>query len=905
MYSLHSILILILLNAFTNDVIAQAMTPEISNYAFGSSQNWSIDVDEEGVVYTANHSGLSRYNGQFWTIHQLPKKMVVRSVLCVDQKIYTGSYEEFGYWQMSELGELQYTSLRSKFEGDGPLQSEEFWQIIKFGNDIIFRSFGGIYLYNGKTIRRIVEDYNVSRLSVYKDRLIFSSLSDGLMEIRNNDVIPFFPDYEFIKSVKLIATHENLLIFYEEESGGYFYQNGALSQLPQSLQDLLKKYDLNTIEFVDNNKVIFGTVKNGVIVYNLNEHSYYILNKQSGINNNTVLETAAIGNNLWLALDNGISKISLNNHIKYFLDASGTLGTVYDAVFLNNRYYLATNTGIYRYYQDNIELIEGSEGHCWGFFRYGDKLFCGHNDGALLLTDDTLLPIEGSFSGVYSYTSIPNSDNFLVSTYSGLGLMSNKAGNFSISKLDGIDLPIDKVVFNGNETLLASGNYSDLFKINANYSSSNFTTIEHVERISNKFNGKVNIELINNKPHFNSGSKWFFINQSEKFEQLKTLDGLKLLANRNDDIWFWDTNSSFIQKFNNEFDLLKQITLNDNLVSKFLDGHEKIRFKNDNTIILNLIDGFATLELDKITQKNEVLPKIDRIYINEKLVKLPVDGHIQLSHNQARRVSFEVFIPKTYDRNLKYLLTGEQNQVEDIQNGKFSLQNLPAGTYSLNIYDEFTPELSKTLTFEISPQWYYNIWMKLIYMLIIIIAIFLAGYFQKKKAHRAHVNEQNRLKQKAIKEIQLLERKNLMKEIQHKKKELTNSTAYVVQKNETIIFLRNELKRLEETSPNKVRTKNVLRKSGEQLDSNNDWALFESQFKELNEDFFKKLSAAYPKLTTKNRKLCAYIKVGLTSKEIAPLLGITKRSVELQRYRLRKKLNLSNDISFDEFLDNF
>jgi DNA-binding NarL/FixJ family response regulator len=151
----------------------------------------------------------------------------------------------------------------------------------------------------------------------------------------------------------------------------------------------------------------------------------------------------------------------------------------------------------------------------------------------------------------------------------------------------------------------------------------------------------------------------------------------------------------------------------------------------------------------------------------------------------------------------------------------------------------------------------------------------------------------------------LVEKNNLINEINTRKQELTNRTATIVKKNEAIISLRNELRKLQEISPNVTRTRNILDRSGEQLDSKNDWKLFETKFNELNEDFFERLSKEFPKLTTKDRKLCAYIKIGLTSKEIAPLLGITKRSVELQRYRLRKKLKLDAGINFNEFLRLF
>ena len=73
----------------------------------------------------------------------------------------------------------------------------------------------------------------------------------------------------------------------------------------------------------------------------------------------------------------------------------------------------------------------------------------------------------------------------------------------------------------------------------------------------------------------------------------------------------------------------------------------------------------------------------------------------------------------------------------------------------------------------------------------------------------------------------------------------------------------------------------------------------------MNEDFFKSLTNAFPKMTSKDLKLCAYIKIGLTSKEIAPLMGITTRGVELHRYRLRRKLKFDASISFNEFLKGY
>ena len=81
-----------------------------------------------------------------------------------------------------------------------------------------------------------------------------------------------------------------------------------------------------------------------------------------------------------------------------------------------------------------------------------------------------------------------------------------------------------------------------------------------------------------------------------------------------------------------------------------------------------------------------------------------------------------------------------------------------------------------------------------------------------------------------------------------------------------------------------------------------DWNLFEDSFNEAHESFFKKLKAQHPDLVPNDLKLCAYLRMNMSSKEMASLLNISLRGVEIRRYRLRKKLNLMHDKNLVEFL---
>ena len=78
--------------------------------------------------------------------------------------------------------------------------------------------------------------------------------------------------------------------------------------------------------------------------------------------------------------------------------------------------------------------------------------------------------------------------------------------------------------------------------------------------------------------------------------------------------------------------------------------------------------------------------------------------------------------------------------------------------------------------------------------------------------------------------------------------------------------------------------------------------MFREAFNNVDRGFIKKLKSLHPNLTPKDLRLCAYLRLNLVSKEIAPLLNISARSVEIKRYRLRKKMNLPHEKSLVEYI---
>jgi FixJ family two-component response regulator len=89
------------------------------------------------------------------------------------------------------------------------------------------------------------------------------------------------------------------------------------------------------------------------------------------------------------------------------------------------------------------------------------------------------------------------------------------------------------------------------------------------------------------------------------------------------------------------------------------------------------------------------------------------------------------------------------------------------------------------------------------------------------------------------------------------------------------------------------------------MTSDEDWKTFETHFDQAHQDFINRLKSTYPHLTQSDLKLCAYLRLNISSKEIAHLLNISLRGVEVRRYRLRKRINISTEENLYEFLLKF
>ncbi len=895
---------------------AQQLVPPIDHFkAFqynAGSKNWGLAVNERGELYVANNSGLLHFNGQSWSLYKLPNTTVIRSVACIGNRIYTGSYEEFGYWQHNALGQLDYTSLTHLIEGHA-FTSEEFWEIIPHGETVVFRSFSAIYVYGNDQIRVIDPDEVVSDIIEYEGKLIVSLGFSGLYELDKDQLIPLEGEdlLEGKTITDMVVIEEGLLVG-TKLNGCFLYKGSTTTGWAEEMIPELRQHQLNKIYYLDNGKLVFGTIKNGVYIFDPETRSTEVLNRGVGLQNNTVLALLQYRDQLWIAQDNGLDRVQFNNPYTYFTDTTGAVGTVYDLAFHKGTLYMGTNTGVFYFDNGELRFVEGTQGHVWDLALIDGDLFCGHNTGTFLLEQGELHKLS-EISGGYNLVKIPDTDAaYLQGTYVGLAKYHRDVqGKWQVDPVSGINFPVKHLCFEDASTLWAAHAYKGLYRLSLN---KDYTRVAEIKEFGNEsLPGIYNVKVYNvkNQIVIRSNGLWFkydpILGNIVPFEQFNAFGQMDLIHFGEGYFWFSAqgfTKEIYYTDLRDDLYILGEGPLRERLET---DSENLVR-RNDSIYFLTLNDGFARVNLAKFKSTagkfNLPAPFLAEVSDQDGNLVLQTDEYT-FSFKSSREVAFQIACPKLPNPRFRYELKGPVQQQEVSESGDLIFQNLPFGNYHLKVNTvsiDGSRSSPLSVVFTIAPPWYWSVRSRIVYIGLLIGLVLAVRWYNRLKLERKHqlLKEEMHLEQE--RRLAQIEKDKLAREVRSKQKELASTTMNVAKKNQLILELKNLLFMNKDKFANQQRYRSFMKKLTHAINSDEDWKRFEVNFKELHEDFFETLLVRYPALTPKDLKLCAYLKMNLTSKEIAPLMGITTRGVEIHRYRLRKKLDLEGHVNISNFL---
>ncbi|WP_344929035.1 Two component regulator three Y domain-containing protein [Aquimarina addita] len=901
------------------EIIAQDLIPPINNYKVSeynaASQNWGLTTNKDGELFVANNRGLLHFNGERWKLNKLPNNTIIRSIAIVDNKVFTGSYEEFGYWTTNSIGQFEYVSLTNLIKNH-TFTNEEFWQIIPYNNTVIFRSFSGIYTYQNDKITVLDTDQIITDLIVKDDKIIAASRKQGLYEFVNNKLIPLKDQKLFKnKTITDMVLYDGGILVGTKLQGCYFYKDDKVIPWNETINGFLQQHQLNKMLAISPYNIVFGTIKNGIYIYDTKTKKIEQINRKIGLQNNTILSLHKFKEQLWVGLDSGIDRIQLDSPTKYYTDYSGVVGTVYDIAVLDTITYLGSNTGVYYIQNDTLQFVEGSQGHVWDLTVLDDQLFCGHNTGTFIVNTSTLQKIS-NFSGGYQMIKIPEQPHtFLQGTYNGIvKYHKTELGIWHTSRLKGIEFPVKQLCFENPTSIWVAHPYKGFYKIKINESYDTIEQIQEFHTDTTDSNYQVKLYNIKNQIVFNSKGTWYkydpIPDKIVKFKEFETYTNIDLVSFDQEHFWFIDNENPKRIIYT---DLKKDsLVISENqLMNRLVPDAENSLRLNDSLHLITLGDGYAQVNFLKLKGKQRVdsipAPKIYVIKDEETLYPLDTEI-IKIPFKNSQNITLEVSSPGLINKKYYYELSGTKTQSSYLETSTINLQNLPYGNYKLNIFTigvNNQKSIPKEIQFEIKPPWYLSNVSLSLYFLILLGLIYLIRLYNKNKLKKHHKELKERLEKQQNEKIIAFEREKLTKEIKLKQKELAGITMNIAKKNEVILELKSMILLNKEKFSNQQRYKSIIKKVNDSINNNEDWKRFEVNFKELHEDFFDNLLKHYPQLTPKDLKLCAYLKMNLSSKEIAPLMAITIRGVEIHRYRLRKKLEIDSSKNLSNFLITF
>ena len=885
-------------------------TPRLRNFQPGDyeaqNQNWSLAQSPEGWLYAGNNGMLMEFDGSRWRHFALPEKQAIRAVgIGRSGEIFCGGFAEFGFWAKEASGQLSYTSLSAQL-GEGQIGKEEIWHILVLPEYVLFQSFSTLYKYDYHKVVPIKPPNAIMFAQLVNGQVVLPVIERGLYALLPDNTFRELAGSTVLKDkiVQFLVSNGTGGIWAGTSSDGIFeLQGGQCKPWNNPLNEVFRKKQLNKAVALRDGGWAFGTILDGSYILYSSGKLRSHLHRENGLQNNTILALLEDRDgNLWLGLDRGIDFVALRSPLTFFTDQTGKIGTVYTAAVYKDYLYIGTNQGVFRapypspLYPSPFTLVEGSQGQVWQLQVFDNQLICGHNSGTFLVEGNAVRRIS-NITGGWCTIRMPGHPNTLLqATYTGLVLYEKQArGSWAFAgRIGGFGEPLKKIIFDAAGNIWGAHPNKGLFRLRLSdnlLQVREFKTFTRDDGLATDFqlglsllpDSQSAVVVVNTFP-----TALLLQNDSgyTTFEPInKPLAARKWLPGRDEERFGLDGSGLWLLKTDGR---LQKIPLA--LVPSF----ENVETLSSGEYLFCLENGFALLNQDSSASETSphVLPAtvISRMRTADNQSFLPVEGLTFTYRNNS--LTFQ-FAQPFYEHPVRFswFLEGFSTSWSSwafMSEKEFT--SLPSGRYSLRIKSEIGGE-EAVISFRIEPPWYGSVWAFIGYTLVFFGMLWLLEVFNRRRLER----QRERLETEKEREILVLE-------VENKSRELSNAAFNLIRKNEALQSLKDNL--LDAKNEPRALSR-IVREIDSHLEGDHDWEIFEESFNRVHDDFFKRLMQTFPDLTPGDLRLAAYLKMNLSSKEIAPLLNISVRGIENKRYRLRKKIGLPEEANLTEFIMAF
>ncbi|TKB98344.1 triple tyrosine motif-containing protein [Pedobacter cryotolerans] len=932
--------------------------PQVSSFSNlqyrGGTQNWGITQDKNGILYFANNEGLITYNGAYWKSYLLPNKTVVRSVkISADGKIYVGGQDELGYFFPNESGTLIFHSIKNLIPA-GERQFADIWDIHLLNDEIFFRTVNKIFRLKNNKIDVFITRNAWVYAGVVNKEILAHENKIGLKHFKNGQWLIKCDDKRILNStITAILPYSADTLLITTLKDGLFLLKGNKLIEKRTINDRVFANDrINCALRINENLYALGTTSSALLVINKQGVIERQFSYAEGLNNNNIRSVLLDQHqNLWLGLDDGISFIAFNSAIKHIYPDRNKQVSSYATKIFNSKLYIGTSNGLlaapidlnaedFSNLQTKFTEVENSKGQTWGLTEVNKHLLLANEDGGYVVNNYSASQLySGLGTWLFASLSKNNQDDYVVAgTYTGLELIDYKNGTFSTKgTLSALNEPLRFIAVDHQlNCVWASHPYRGIYKLDISADRQKIikTTLltkndglpKTLYNYIFKIKGKIVAATADGIYQYDAAIKRFY--QSALFRPMfKNLSIQLLTEDKDGNVWFVSEKRVGVIDFKQKNDI-KNFTIVEfpELTAKILAGFENIYPYNDRNIFIGANKGLIHIDYRKYAAniyKPNVL--LGQIKIIGKTDSIFFGGYYSKEKNETKKLSYEfnsmhfeyasTLFEQKENIEYSYQLKGYDDEWSTWSSkSEKDYTNLPHGKYTFfvkarnNLGNESEPT---SYSFAISAPWYNSNLAYVFYFLVFSCLVYLLIKLQEKE----HLRQQDKLRQKHQLEIERneqqitkLQKKQLEADVEFKNKELATTTMHLVQRGKLLSKIGDELLPLMQETTSKDTAndlKKVIRLLNEAKKLDNDWNQFAIHFDHVHANFLTNLKVNFPNLSPSDLKLCAYLKLNLSSKEIAQLLNITPRAVEVSRYRLRKKLGLKPEVNlFDYLLNN-
>lgn len=845
-------------------------------------------------------------------------------------------------------------------------QFADIWNIVIMNDEVFFRSNEIILRLKDNKITIYDAPGGWRLLEKAGSTLFAEDKAEGLLFFKDGQWVPCCPTRPTasLHITGILDYKKDSLLIVTQKNGFYCLHGSVLTRKPTAVDNILFNDLVHNVKRLGPDKYVIGTTQNGVLIVDtagrLIQHFSTAEGLQStNIHNLTVDEDQ----NLWLGLENGIAFINYNSAVTHIVPERANQTTSSALAIFDQKLYVGTTNGLYSVPLDTTQKdwsagrgvfteVGNTKGPVWNLAEIDHQLLLGHQEGAYIIKNEKAIPLMTRY-GVWLFKAFPASHDIIAGTYTGLQLLSNDKGTFkNEGKIDSFYESLGILAIDNNKDIWAAHPYRGVFKIELaadRKTIARYTQYTQKDGLPSSLNNYV--YLIRNKIEIASEKGVYeydpasgkFIPSAFFTPLFKDSTIEYLTEDSQGNIWFVNNQHAGVIDFSKTSGAHPfSLTYFPELTSQTLRGFKYIVPYNSENIFLGSDNGVYHLNysqyLKSDTRLKVLLSSVKAIAEKDSLIF----GGYYLNHQEISSVQDPAQIMSLPNHWNSFHFEYSSTLYAQKSNVEFSYQligfdkgwsgwsaktekdytNLPYGTYTFSVRARNNLGNSSqpvNYTFIVAPAWYQTVWAYLIYLLTAIVLINVLVQWQQRRfalqqnlQQKKNEAEQQRLSylhslelDRTEKEIIALQKDKLEAELQFKTKELATVTMHLVKRGGIILGIKQELIALIQklNIPDPVAEfRSVFRMFNDIEKNDEEWNQFAIYFDQVHNNFISILKTKFPGLSATDLKLCAYLRLNLSSKEIAQLLNISLKGVEISRYRVRKKLGLSPEINLYDFL---